>query len=200
MRWPYRAWLHVFHRPWFDVTTLSTRGTIPPGGFELRAVPAGDHIVLCWHEPVGRELDPLTASRVGPHSYRPEIRIARTLRVEAGGVATVDFEIDVGDRRRGPHLGGAPARAEAARDRLGRRRVGATLAGNTPAGATKMPRTPHVSFVLATAASLGAFALFAAPAPAAGKAYKVVEVKDGGTIRGFVRMTEVPSLAKLEIF
>lgn len=43
---------------------------------------------------------------------------------------------------------------------------------------------------LASAALVGLVALVgaAAPAPAAGKEYKVVEVKNGGTVRGFVRI------------
>ena len=63
-----------------------------------------------------------------------------------------------------------------------------------------MPRTTRLAFALATTAALGAYALFAVPAPAAGKNYKVVEVKDGGTIRGVVKVAEVPTLPKVSIF
>jgi hypothetical protein len=49
-----------------------------------------------------------------------------------------------------------------------------------------MKRTSKVA--LAAAAALAAFTAYAAPAPAAGKEYKVVEVKDGATIRGTVRL------------
>jgi plastocyanin len=56
---------------------------------------------------------------------------------------------------------------------------------------------------LVSAAFLG-LALSAAPAPAGGKDYKVVEVKDGGKIRGFVKLDVAPGTAldlpKLSIF
>jgi plastocyanin len=56
---------------------------------------------------------------------------------------------------------------------------------------------------LASLAFLG-LALTASPAPAAGKEYKVVEVKDGGKIHGFVKLDVAPgtdlALPKLKIF
>ncbi|HVG94440.1 MAG TPA: hypothetical protein VND21_08340 [Planctomycetota bacterium] len=49
-----------------------------------------------------------------------------------------------------------------------------------------MKRTSQVA--LALAAALAAFAAYPSPAPAAGKEYKVTEVKNGGKITGIVRM------------
>jgi hypothetical protein len=62
-----------------------------------------------------------------------------------------------------------------------------------------MSRKPH-AIAFSAAAAVAVLLAAPTPAPAAGKAYKVVEVKDGGTIRGVVRISEVPTLLKVSVF
>jgi plastocyanin len=59
----------------------------------------------------------------------------------------------------------------------------------------------HRTLLLAAgaAAAFAALALWADPAPAASKEYKVVEVKDGGTIRGIVRLKTDVDLPPVKI-
>ena len=60
-----------------------------------------------------------------------------------------------------------------------------------------MHRTLSLS---ALAAALCAFATFPSTAPAGEKGYKVVEVKNGGTIRGLVKLSAAANLPQVEVF
>jgi hypothetical protein len=61
---------------------------------------------------------------------------------------------------------------------------------------------PALSIVTAVSAAavLGAFALWPAPAASAPKAYKVVEVKDGGSIRGSCLLKDAMAPWKVQVF
>jgi plastocyanin len=53
---------------------------------------------------------------------------------------------------------------------------------------------------VAAALAVGVSFLHPTPAPAAGKEYKVVEVKEGGTIHGFVRLKAKAAAGKVSVF
>lgn len=54
--------------------------------------------------------------------------------------------------------------------------------------------------LLAPFAAVAVLAVAPAPAPAAARSYKVVEVKDGGTIRGVCRLSEAVTMPKVSVF
>jgi plastocyanin len=63
-----------------------------------------------------------------------------------------------------------------------------------------MKPVPSVAVALSAAAVLGAFALWPAPAASAPKAYKVVEVKDGGMVKGVCRLKGEATPWKVQVF
>jgi hypothetical protein len=63
-----------------------------------------------------------------------------------------------------------------------------------------MSRKSWLALSVGTVATVAVLAASPTPAPAAGRAYKVVEVSGGATIKGIVRISEVPTLPKVSVF
>jgi hypothetical protein len=85
----FAAFVLAFDHPFAAVTSAEGPGR---GAYEWKDVPAGRHVVVCWHE----RLDPrprIEGARVVGYDPDPDVVIERTVDVEAGRTSVVDDTI-----------------------------------------------------------------------------------------------------------